>query len=219
MTGLDQIRDAARELGLGVVGAFHPGPEDKAPDGIRTLLLLGPDGSDMWQVFSTSPEHLDGAAHAMERWSERVIGDLAQHFSAQAFFPFGGPPWHAFQHWAACGEGAQPSPVGMQASPSRGLWASYRGALGFAERLDIPFAPGASPCLDCPAPCQTACPVDAFSSGAYDVPRCTAHLRTSEGAACLDGCLVRRACPAGQQLNLPTEQRRFHMAAFLDANG
>lgn len=208
---------AAARYGLAVVGALDSsaGPEAMVPDGVSVLVLLGPGGPQMWTVFSTSPEALDGAADALDRWSARVIGDLAEALDAQAFFPFGGPPWSPFQRWAAAGEGAVVSPVSMQASPSRGLWASYRGALGFADPFTVP-APGASPCMDCPAPCQTACPVDAFADGTYDTAACVAHV-DGAGTACRDGCLVRRVCPAGAALDLPLEQRRFHMSAFLKA--
>ena len=151
----------------------------------------------------------------MDRWSARVIGALADRLDATAFFPFGGPPWAPFQRWAAAAEGAVVSPVAMQASPTRGLWASYRGALGFTRAFEVP-RPGASPCLDCPAPCLTACPVDAFAGGSYDTKACVAHV-DGPGVDCRDGCLVRRSCPAGAALDLPVAQRRFHMAAFLAA--
>jgi len=226
MTGFTEVRDAVEAAGLDVVGGFHPGPEDAPQDGpedglqgIGTLLLLGPGGPRMWRAFQASAEAEGGAADPLDRWSRRIVGALAETLGARAFFPFGGPPWHPFQRWAKRGEAAVGSPVIMQATPGRGLWASYRGALGFAETLNLPAWETASPCAPCPAPCRTACPVDAFQGGTYDVPRCTAHVQSPEGAACRDGCLVRRACPAGAGLDLPPDQRRFHMAAFLRANG
>ena len=219
MTTFTDIETAARRHGLSVVGAFHPGLDDKAPEGIATLVLVGPDGPEMWDTFAASPEFADGQEGPLDRWSSRVINELAEALGGRAFFPFGGPPWHAFQHWAARGEGAEPSPVVMQASPTRGLWASYRGALGFTETLDLPERQTTSPCLDCPAPCLSACPVEAFKDGAYNVPVCTAHVQSQSGADCRDGCRVRRACPAGARVGLPEAQRRFHMAAFLAANG
>lgn len=214
-----EVRAAAHEKGLSVVGAFHPGPEDGAPAGIGTLALLGPEGPGMWAAFGTASESGDDLPDPLDRWSRRVIDGLAVQLGAVALYPFGGPPWHPFQAWARLAEGAVASPVGMQASPSRGLWASWRGALGFAGRLAGVTPPGPNPCLCCPAPCLTACPVDAFAGGAYDVPACTAHVLSPAGAACRDGCLVRAACPAGAGLGLPMAERAFHMAAFLRANG
>jgi hypothetical protein len=217
MNSYAQIEAEVNAGGLGIVGGFHPGPEDLVETGTQTLLLLGATGPNMWARFSASAEAGDGAEHPMDRWSTRVIRDVAQALGATALFPFGGPPWHPFQKWASLGEGAVVSPVAMQASPTRGLWASYRGALAFDARLPLPEWDRASPCAPCPAPCKTACPVEAFKDGAYDVPRCTAHVRSAEGADCREGCLVRRACPAGRALEFPLAQRRFHMAAFLAA--
>ena len=214
---LDAIAKAAGATGLDVVGAFHPEPGDGVPDGIATLVLLGPDGPAMWQAFGEAPEATDGRPDPLDRWSRRVVGGLAETLGCVAFFPFGGPPWHPFARWAARGEGAVVSPVAMQATPSRGLWASYRGALGLPERLPLPPRTFADPCRGCPAPCLVACPVDAFAGGAYDVPRCVAHVLGDTGAACRGGCLVRASCPAGARMGLPAAQRAFHMAAFLHA--
>ena len=219
MMRLEDIAAAARRTGLAVVGSFHPEEEDKAPGGAETLVLFGADGPDMWEAFAASPEHADGQAHPMDRWSTRVIGALGVELEAEAFFPFGGPPWHPFQRWAERGEGAVASPVQMQATAARGLWTSYRGALAFRERIALPARVLKNACQDCPAPCLAACPVDAFASGRYDVPHCTAHVQSEAGMACRTGCLVRKACPAGKALVLPKAERIFHMDAFLRANG
>ncbi len=185
------------EAGLAVVGHFEPEPEDGLPGDTAHLVLVGADGARMWEVFNNSAEIRDGAVHPLDRWSHRVLTAIALETGAQAYFPFGGPPWRPFIRWAARGEGAQPSPVTMQVSPQRGLWISYRGALGFSSKQEVPVAAMEAPCLDCTAPCLTACPVDAFGDGGYDVPRCTAHVHSPLGGACRSGCLVRTACPAG----------------------
>lgn len=200
-----------------MVGVFNPDPQDQTPPGTATLVLLGPGGPEMWQVFANSPEHADDEADPLDRWSARVIGTMSRDLDATALFPSSGPPWHPFQRWAERGEGAVSSPVRMQATAGRGLWASYRGALAFQTRIELPLIVHENPCLGCPAPCTTSCPVDALAGAAYDVPRCTAHVRSEEGAACRSGCLVRRSCPAGMALGLPEAQRAFHMAAFLRA--
>lgn len=218
MTDFDHVQTKVRATGLSVVGGFHVDADDDLPN-IATLLLLGSDSADMWAAFQDSHEATAERSNPLDRWSSRVVGALASELGARPFLPFGGPPWHPFQKWAARGEAATSSPVIMQATPTRGLWASYRGALGFANTLALPVWPDKAPCAPCPAPCKTACPVDAFSDGAYDVPRCTAHVQSPEGSACRDGCLVRSVCPAGKALDLPLAQRQFHMEAFLRANG
>lgn len=219
MISLDAVFVAAGAQGLGVVGAFHPAPGSDDSEVGATLVLLGPDGPGMWEAFSDSPEAGDHTPNPLDRWSARIIDHLAKTLGADAYYPFRGPPWPPFQRWAALGEGAVQSPVRMQATASRGLWASYRGALAFPERLELAAGAPANPCLNCPAPCLTACPVGALGGEGYDVPRCTGHVQSEAGASCREGCLVRRACPAGQSLELPAAQRAFHMKAFLRAQG
>lgn len=210
---LDRLAQALAPHGLMIAGGFHPGPDDGAPEGTRTLLMIGPDGARFWPVFAASPELADGRPHPMDRWSLRVIGGVAAAQDGLALFPFEGPPWPPFLLWAGLAEGNRPSPVGLPVSPLRGLWASYRGAVALRTRLAWPVAPFADPCLGCPAPCLTACPVGALAPSGYDVVSCAAHAQSEQGAVCRDGCLVRAACPAGEAP--PLAQRRFHMRAFL----
>ncbi|MGF1501300.1 MAG: ferredoxin [Paracoccaceae bacterium] len=212
---LEEIDRALAPHGLAAVGAFHPGPQDGAPDGVATLVLVGAGPQGLWDAFSRCPEAADGAADPLDRWSARVLGTVAQETGAEALFPFGGPPWLPFGRWAAAAEGNRPSPVVIPVSPNRGLWASYRGALGLRARLPLPDRPTIDPCAGCPAPCLTACPVSAFAEGRYDVPACIAHVTGPEGTPCRGGCLVRLACPVGTPP--PEAQRRFHMAAFVAA--
>ncbi len=214
----EMVDRAAAAGGLAVVGAFHTQAGDGAPEGVGAICLLGARHDRMWNVFSCSPEVSDGRPDPLDRWSRRVIGTLAADLDAVALFPFGEPPYQPFQRWAARGEGVVASPVAMQVTPARGLWASYRGALGFREPIALAGGDAADPCPACPAPCLTACPVDAFAGGAYDVPRCVAHITSPAGAACREGgCLVRHACPAGRDATPPAEQCRFHMDAFIRA--
>lgn len=208
----------AADEGLAVVGGFHARAGDGAPEGVGTICLLGARGRDMWDVFSGSAESKDGQPDPLDRWSRRVIGRLATELDAVALFPFGGPPYQPFQRWATRGESAVSSPVAMQVTPARGLWTSYRGALGFRELVDLAGRSDANPCVGCPAPCLTTCPVDAFAGGTYDVPRCVAHITSPAGTVCREGgCLVRHACPAGRDATPPAEQCRFHMEAFIRA--
>lgn len=209
------LGEALAAEGLAPVGAFHPGPDDGAPPGAATLVLVGADGAAMWPAFAASPEHADGRPHPLDRWSRRILDRVAADLGARPVYPFDGPPWPPFVRWAMRGEGSRVSPVAMPVSPVRGLWASYRGALVLSETIDLPPRSAGDPCGPCPQPCRSSCPVGAFAGGRYDVAVCVAHVETPEGAACQDGCLVRRACPVGRPP--PVVQRRFHMAAFLAA--
>jgi len=213
MPGLAEIAAAAEGDALAVLGALHPGPEDAAPAGTGTLVLLGPDGPRFWEVFAASPEAADGAPDPLDRWSLRVIGALAARLGAGALFPFGGPPWQPFTRWARASGAAWESPVGLLVHVRLGLSVSYRGALGLRARLPLP-PPAERPCDGCTRPCLDACPVGALGRGGYDVPACHAFLDTAAGCACYRrGCAVRRACPVGRDLR-PEAQSTFHMAAF-----
>ena len=186
--------------------------------GLSTILLVGMVGTENWPAFSASPEYRDGAADPLDRYSTRVISALAGEFGATALFPFAGPPWLPFQRWAMRAEAVAPSPLGLLIHPRYGLWHSYRGALGFAEALDLPpRRETISPCDGCAErPCLTICPVAAFSGRGYDVESCATHLRAPQGRPCLTrGCLARRACPAGDAHPQSPEAAGFHMRAFL----
>ncbi len=105
----------------------------------------------------------------------------------------------------------------MLIHPVYGLWHSYRGALGFAQALEVPpLEVLASPCDSCAKkPCLSACPVAAFTLDGYEVAACVAHLRAAEGAECMaGGCRARRACPIGAEHAHGPEQAAFGMRAF-----
>ncbi|MGK7654645.1 MULTISPECIES: ferredoxin [unclassified Roseovarius] len=211
MITLDTIERAAAPHHLAVFGTVT-GAE--TPKGIGTLVLLGPREPGFWPAFTASPEYADAAPDPMDRWSSRVIGGLAQNLDATAFFPFGGPPYQPFISWAKASGRAHGSPVGLLVHDTAGLMISYRGALGFADRLNIPVPPP-NPCDSCATrPCLTACPVDAFASGTYDIAACKADLDRPENDCMSKGCAVRRACPVSQSYGRLENQSAFHMRAF-----
>jgi len=223
MTQLEQIRESLAPHGLALRGGFQPGPEDAVPalTGGRacgTILLLGNLGGALWPVFAESPELADGAPHPLDRWTRRILESLAPGFGATALFPFGGPPWLPFQRWAMKADSVTASPLGILIHPDFGLWHAYRGALAFADRLDLPQGVRRpSPCDSCiERPCLSGCPVGAFSPGGYDVAVCRGHVAGVRGTACRgQGCLARLACPIGREHAYPPAQMAFHMAAFL----
>lgn len=214
--GYAALSEAARARHLDVFGLLHPGPEDGAPPGARTLLLLGPDGARFWPALTASPEWRDGAPDPVDRWSARVIGGWAASLGAQAVFPSDGPPYPPFLAWARASGRAWPSPVGLLVHDTAGLWVSYRGALALPWRVEGPELPQASPCESCAEqPCRTACPVDALSAEAYLVEACRAHVSSPEGAPCMSGgCRVRAACPVSRRHGRPDVQSAYHMRAF-----
>ena len=185
-----------------------------------TLVLLGNVGPSLWQSFSAAPEYSDRGPDPLNRWSERVIGELARSLGAEPLYPFGGPPYLPFVDWAKRAEPVAESPLGMLIHPDHGLWHAYRGALAFAEVIALPPARARPrPCDDCAdKPCLRACPVGAFGAEGYDVAACTNHISRPAGRDCLDlGCRARRACPVGRPDRYGPDQARFHMVAFLEA--
>ncbi|HXT07881.1 MAG TPA: ferredoxin [Roseiarcus sp.] len=217
---LAAVSAAAQAAGLAPRGALWLDEAERSGPLVaaRTVLLLGAVGSDGWPAFAASAEAADGQRHPLDRWSRRVVTELAQRFGAMALFPFEGPPYFPFQAWGARAEPLYVSPLGMYIHPRYGLWHSYRGALAFAEALDLPpREQGASPCDSCVGrPCLAACPVGAFTAAGYDVAACADWLRSGDGGTCLaGGCLARRACPVGRDFTQRPQQAALHMAAFL----
>lgn len=216
---MDRVEAAARAAGLAFRGAFHPDAED-LPVGMAagTIAMLGMVSGEEWRAFAASPEYRDGRPHPLDRWSARVVTTLAGALGAAALFPFAGPPFLPFIRWAKRAESVHQSPIGMLIHPDYGLWHSWRGALAFRERLDLPPRDEReSPCASCAQkPCLSACPVGAFDgTGAFDVRACGTHIRRPEGADCMkEGCLARRACPVGAANRYRPEQAAFHMRSF-----
>jgi epoxyqueuosine reductase len=211
---LKQIRAAVLNNGLDVYGAFHACTDDFSQ--AASLVLLGP-AVDFWSVFTASDIYKDDQPDPVDRWSADVIPKIAQSLGARPIFPFGGPPYAPFLSWAKASGRAWNSPVGMLVHDLTGLMVSYRGALAFDTKLTLPAQTFQNPCEICTTkPCLTACPVGALSNKhAYDVPTCHAYMDTDAGNTCLmQGCLVRRACPASAGTGRVAEQSALHMRAF-----
>ena len=220
---LAELGEAAAAAGLSLRGGFRLEPRERTGplSGAQTIVLLGVFGAGQWPQFAAASEARDGAAHPLDRWSRRVVTQLAARFGAMPLFPFEGPPYWPFQGWALRAEPVSQSPLGLLIHPRYGLWHSYRGALAFPQALDLPAQEVApSPCETCAEkPCLHTCPAGALTfEGGYDVAACATHLRRAEGDVCLSGgCLARRACPVGAEYGQGPQQAHFHMAAFLAA--
>jgi hypothetical protein len=217
---IDRLVQRAELVGLAVRGAFHPNPDEfKELRGMEpgTVVLLGFTGSLQWPRFAASAEAADGLPHPLDRWSRRVIGELAIEFNARDVYPSGSPIL-PFQRLASRCESVHPSPIGLLIHTEWGLWHAYRGALIFPQRLTLSgLASTVSPCHSCQEkPCLHTCPVGAFNAGRFDLHLCARHVASEAGSDCRElGCRARRACPVGSQFGYVAEQAQFHMRAFL----
>ncbi len=219
-----RIVDAIEAEGLAQRGGFLTVPEDAVPplpDGraAAAVVLAGDVGGRMWPAFEAARARFTGE-DPLDAWTREVVGRVAEVTGGHPLFPFGGPPYHPFQRWARRAEPVHPSPVGILIHPDWGLWHAYRGALAYAEALDVPArGERPSPCATCAdRPCLGACPVAAFTEGGYDVDACVGHVASSAGGSCAtNGCLARRACPVGARYRHGPAQAAFHMAAFVRA--
>lgn len=211
----EQLEAEAAARHLTILGGFHPQPDDQAPEGCATLLLLGPDEPAFWPAFITSPEWQDGAPDPMDRWSVRVIGDWAGTLQAQALYPFGGPPFLPFFSWAKRSGRIHASPIMLLVHDKAGLFVSFRGALALRESIDLP-PPPPFPCATCAdQPCRSSCPVGALDGTGYDLEGCKSYLDTAPGQDCMGlGCAARRACPVSANHPRLAAQSAYHMARF-----
>ena len=180
----------------------------------QTVVLLAPDEPGFWAHVTAQPEFADGEPDPLDRWSKRVIGALAARHGGDAVFPSDGPPYPPFFRWALASGEVFVSPVQMLVHRRMGLWTSFRGALRLPGMLELP-EPGGTPCANCPAPCVTACPVQALTPQGYDTAACHAWLDLPTGANCLSaGCLARRSCPLSESYGRLAEQSAWHMRHF-----
>jgi hypothetical protein len=212
---LNQLQQAAEARHLTILGGFHPVPSDNAPEGCKTLLMLGPDEPAFWPAFCQSNEYRDGAPDPVDRWSARVIGDWATDLGATPLFPFGPPPFLPFYTWALRTGRIHRAPVQFLVHDRAGLFVSFRGALALREHIALPPAP-APPCQSCAEqPCRSACPIGALTPTAYDVPACKSYLGSAAGHDNLsNGCFVRRSCPVSQNFGRLPAQSAYHMQQF-----
>ncbi|WP_170477000.1 ferredoxin [Ruegeria arenilitoris] len=209
------VEQAVLDAHLIIMGALHPRRVETKRLDSGTLILLGA-GEVFWPALKASPEWKDGQSDPVDRWSKRVINDLANELGARAYYPFGGPPYAPFIDWALKSGRTFSSPVGALVHDSVGMMISFRGALHFASEFPIPKPISTSPCTDCPAPCASACPVGALNSDSfYNVDACHDYLNTDAGQTCMSGgCLARLACPLSAGSKRKAEQSAHHMRAF-----
>ncbi len=215
LVSLDDVTSASVAQGLILMGALHPRRVYDFDDPIGTTVLLG-TGPGFWEKFINSPEYHDTRKDPIDRWSKRVVTQIAAPIAATCSFPSDGPPYPPFIDWALKTGRFHLSPIGMMVHDTVGLMVSLRGALHLAAEIEFPQVAAHSPCDTCHAPCATTCPVGALGEKLpYDVGACRMRLDTSAGKDCMSGgCLARRACPLSAGADRTDAQSALHMKAF-----
>ena len=61
--------------------------------------LIGNTGSSHWPSYLQSPEAGDGQTDPMNRWTQRIVGKVADELTCEVRYPFGDDLW-PFQQWA-----------------------------------------------------------------------------------------------------------------------
>ena len=205
-----QALDIAGLVAQGSAPMPEGGADDLASGAGRTQLLAAfhpKPGISRWRARP------DGPLVFTDRWR---AGQGTWRATALSFRNPAAAPVSNKNHGplAKIRAGCGPRPWQFLVGARSGLWASYRGALGFADALDrLPKV--AKPCDSCAQPCATACPVGALTPAGYDTDACHAYLDTKAGQDCMtNGCAVRRACPVSAAFGRDPAQSAFHMRHF-----
>ena len=120
--------------GLDIIGYLNPGRSDNVCPTVRTILLIGPKEPYFWDVFKKSSEYRDKKENPLDRWSKKILEEIAMKLDARSFFPFEA----AFQPsiaWAKKCSTMGSSPVRLLVHKEKGLFISFRGALGINEYI------------------------------------------------------------------------------------
>lgn len=94
----------------------------------HTLALIGADSS-FWDHFKGDAEYSDGQPDPIDRWSKRIINQIASDLQGTVVFPSDGPPYAPFIAWATQSSRFWQSPTGMLVHDTAGLMISIRGAI------------------------------------------------------------------------------------------
>ncbi len=119
---------------------------------------------------------------------------------------------------------SSPSPLGLGLHPSYGPWFAYRAVIVSPNPLHTELtavieAPAnvslGSACINCDAPCVTACPGHAVSKlDNFNIESCAGY-RLQTDSTCTDTCHARYACPVGRQYQYSEAQTAHHMKRSL----
>ncbi len=176
-----------------------------------SALLLGNAGPSLWPALQAARPP---GEHPVDDYSRATALAFAARFAgdsrALCLYP-GGAQQPPLQLWSQLAGWHHRSPLGMGIHPRYGLWQACRALLLLRTALPERREPrGVSPCIDCPAPCVSACPAAALAVGEWpEMHRCLDY-RVAAASDCADRCLARLACPVAAEQRYPSQQIAHH---------
>ena len=167
--------------------------------GARSVVVVASAGPALWEAFvgacRADPQHLLSTPHPLDQFCRRAV-HAATAGQEHAWFhaSFDAPIPLDFRTLAVLAGLGAPSRLGLVLDAEWGPWMGLRAA-AFVP-FSLPLSPPAPDlCADCSAPCEVACPGDAFVQGRWSVARCANFHQVS--VACAASCAARSACPVG----------------------
>ena len=190
------------------------------------ISLIANMGPKFWSHLTSYYANENITASSTRDWFDQrsidIVGELLTlsdlKESATVLYPNDIPvPLIALGELAAW---SSASPLGLGVNKKYGPWFAYRALVLTSKPLAVDETPGRqiSPCIECDAPCVSACPADAVNKkAAFNISKCATYRVQDEEPTCKTQCHARNACPVGKQFQYSTEQRAYHMTRALSA--
>jgi epoxyqueuosine reductase len=179
------------------------------------VILVGHHGANLWQFVSPSqPSKTNPIDDYSRSLAEQALQKYLSEFENRLLFP-DGIDLPLQQLGMACGWG-EPSWLGINIYNQFGTWYAFRAVIVTTAPLPTERLPNAdSPCVECPRPCKTVCPVSAPSTpGQFDLNACIGF-RLQQDSPCANQCLARNACPIATQNRYPRDMTNYFYARSL----
>ncbi|MCP4003467.1 MAG: hypothetical protein GY725_04660 [bacterium] len=186
-----------------------------SPD-ICSVLIVGHAGRGFWERFRVSPEaELD--EDPLDRFAQRSFVEIRRDFPAvidiASYTAKRDGAYLPLQKLGSRAGFGTPGRLGLLIHPEFGPWLAMRAVFFLSEETPRSGSGDSGhsdfePCVDCPAPCATACHGGAISANGIDLWVCT-RSKTSH-PPCTRGCDARRACVVGSRYAYGDEQLEHH---------
>lgn len=183
----------------------------------KNLVLIGHAGTDFWKSFSkaniqtTNPVD-DFSIETTQGFIANYLNDTSYEWlypSSDYIIPL--------QRLARLANWSQQSPLGLDISPTYGLWFAHRACFLTNADLEAYIEEAkASPCDSCKTKdCMQVCPASAVSEAKFSIETCVGH-RVQNNSSCANTCLSRRACPYFPEHQYSEEQMNYHYGIGLE---